>query len=84
MTEQDTDDVVRSGGKEMAALRKVLFGVIDVNPADGDTVVDAANAVVDRIDELERRLDAVEAFDAAEVVAPNHNVRTDGGGEPDE
>jgi hypothetical protein len=77
----DTDDVVRTGGMEIAALRKVLFGVTGANPDDGDTIVDAATDFVDTVEEMERRLDAVEAFDATEPVAANHDVRADGGGD---
>lgn len=82
MTGDDVDDTVRPNGPEMAALRKVLFGISNANPDDGDSVVDAANAVVDKVEDLERRLDAVEAFDAAEPVTTTRDVRTDGGGEP--
>jgi len=84
MTADDTDDVVRTGGMEIAALRKILFGVTDANPDDGDTIADAATAFVDTVEERERRIDAVEAFDAAEPVVANHDVRADGGGDDGE
>lgn len=74
----DDAAVVRPGGKEMAALRKLLFGVTNADPVD-DSILDAAKAFVNKIETIDRRLDAAEDFDRVTDPADGDAIRDEGG-----